>query len=240
MTYDLWLRPQRRSRGEPALSREQIVAAALTLLDEEGVEALSMRRLGAKLNAGATSLYWHVANKEELLALVVDQVFGEVEPPDPDDPAGWRTAAMLCGHSVRAMMLRHTWLGPLMSDSGYAYGGPTMMRLSEAMLALFENAGAAPRVAEGATQALFGYVMGIATAEAARLRMLGRAGQSEQEWMARAYVDVRKIAEPYPRLVDLYARHRDEDPRLTRDKSFQYGLDLVLDGVAARLPPAAP
>lgn len=240
MTYDVWLRPQRRSRGEPALSREQIVAAALSLLDEEGVEALSMRRLGAKLNAGATSLYWHVANKEQLLALVVDEVFGEVEVPDPDDSAGWRAAALLSGHSIRAVMLRHIWLGPLMSESGHAYGGPAMMRLSEALLALFENAGATPEVAEGATQTLCGYVMGVATAESARLRMLAGAGQGEGEWMAQAYVDVEKIAEPYPRLVELFERHRGEDPRLTRDRSFQYGLDLVLDGVAARLPPSSP
>jgi AcrR family transcriptional regulator len=240
VTFDVWLRPQRRSRGEPALSREQIVAAALSLLDSEGVEALSMRRLGAKLNAGATSLYWHVANKEQLLALVVDEVFGEIESPDPDDPVGWRTAAMLCGHSIRAVMLRHSWLGPLMSESGYAYGGPAMMRLSEALLATFEKGGATPEAAEGATQTLCGYVMGVATAESARLRMLTRAGEDEGEWMARAYVDVEEIAEPYPRIADLYARHRGEDPRMTRDRSFQYGLEMVLDGVATRLPTPAP
>ena len=67
-----WNRPQKR-RTQPALSREQIVAEAFALLDAEGIDALSMRKLGARLNAGATSLYTHVANKEELLALVVDR-----------------------------------------------------------------------------------------------------------------------------------------------------------------------
>ncbi|MBO0515534.1 TetR/AcrR family transcriptional regulator, partial [Streptomyces beijiangensis] len=77
----VWTRPQRRVREQPALSRDQIVTEALALLDDAGIEALSMRKLGTRLNAGATSLYTHVANKDELIELVVDLVYGEIEVP---------------------------------------------------------------------------------------------------------------------------------------------------------------
>ena len=74
----VWLRPTRERTGQPSLSREQIVRAAIELLDAEGAAGLSMRRLGTKLGSGATSLYWHVANKDELLELAVDEVLGEI------------------------------------------------------------------------------------------------------------------------------------------------------------------
>src|SRR5437868_5722680 len=86
-----WQRlPERNSRRrrEP-ISREAIVAAAITLLDREGLAALSMRRLAEELGAGAASLYWHVGSKDGLLDLVLDQLIGEGQVPDAD-PARWR------------------------------------------------------------------------------------------------------------------------------------------------------
>src|ERR1700748_3245060 len=77
-----------RKRREP-ISREAIVAAAIQLLDREGLTALSMRRLGEQLGAGAASLYWHVGSKDGLLDLVLDELIGEVEIPAPD-PARWQ------------------------------------------------------------------------------------------------------------------------------------------------------
>src|SRR5215470_4968794 len=77
-----------RKRREP-ISREAIVAAAIGLLDREGLSALSMRRLGEELGAGAASLYWHVGSKDGLLDLVLDELIGEDEIPDAD-PARWQ------------------------------------------------------------------------------------------------------------------------------------------------------
>ena len=79
---------QARRRREP-ISRDAIVAAAVRLLDREGLAALSMRRLADELGAGAASLYWHVGSKDGLLDLVLDEIIGEQQVPDPDPPR-WR------------------------------------------------------------------------------------------------------------------------------------------------------
>lgn len=232
---------QRRSRGEPALRREQIVSEAVRLLDGEGVEALSMRRLAGRLDAGAPSLYWHVSNKDELLKLAVDEVFGEITAPDPDDPVGWRSAALLCAHSVRAAMLRHPWLGAVLySDSGLVYLGPNVMRLTERLLELFVAAGFPIEEAQHAVQTLVAYVLGTATSEAAWLRTLQREGQTEEERMAALWPLAEEAARAHPAISDVYAVERGKDPRLSRDATFGYGLERVLDGLAARLSVVAP
>src|ERR687893_1971585 len=91
-TSSVWTRPRRARGGQPALSREQIVRAAIEILDAEGAAGLSMRRLGTRLGSGATSLYWHVAHKDELLELAVDEVLGEVYVPEAGDTP-WRVGA---------------------------------------------------------------------------------------------------------------------------------------------------
>src|SRR2546430_17418946 len=73
------------------LTREQIVSAAIDLLDAEGLEGLNMRALGQRLGSAATAVYWHVGSKDNLIALAADQVWSEIARPDPDT-AGWRGA----------------------------------------------------------------------------------------------------------------------------------------------------
>src|SRR5690242_3117266 len=97
LANSVWTRPPRSRGGQPTLSREQIVHAAVELLDEKGLDGLSMRRLGSRLAAGATSLYWYVATKDDLLELALDEVMGEIEIPDTD-AADWRTAASAVAH----------------------------------------------------------------------------------------------------------------------------------------------
>ena len=135
----VWTRP-RRGPEQPSLSREQIVAEAVLLLDLEGIEALSMRKLGTRLGAGATSLYRHVASKDELIELVVDEVYGELELPEAADPADWRTSVATGAHSLRAMALRHPWVATVLGHVGLVHLGPNVMRMSERMLGQFEAA----------------------------------------------------------------------------------------------------
>ena len=97
-----------RKRREP-ISRDAIVAAAIGLLDREGLAALSMRRLGEELGAGAASLYWHVGSKDGLLDLVLDELIGEVEVPDAD-PARWQEQLKETAKSQRRVSLRHPYL----------------------------------------------------------------------------------------------------------------------------------
>ena len=103
------------------LSREQIVQAAMETLDSEGVAGLSMRKLAAKLEIGATSLYWHVPTKDDLIDLLIDEIWGEIDVPEPE-LAGWRAGALLFGHSLRSAVLRHPWLPEVM------YTRPSMGR----------------------------------------------------------------------------------------------------------------
>ena len=76
MTDSIWARRRTAPPARETLSTAQIVRTAIHLLDTEGVAGLSMRKLGARLDAGATSLYWHVQTKDDLLELVIDAVFG--------------------------------------------------------------------------------------------------------------------------------------------------------------------
>lgn len=227
----VWTRPQRR-RDQPALSRAQIVAEALDLLDTDGLEALSMRKLGARLDAGATSLYRHVANKDELLELVVDEVYGQIEVPDArgDD---WRTAVTTCAESARTVLVRHPWIASVLGQAGLAYLGPNVMRLNERMLALFEAAGFALPEADRALSTVMAYVIGTATTEAAWLTALARSGRGEQEWVRQLRPALVEATKPYPRLHAL-ATAAEVPAEESRGDAFRYGLERVLDGLAGR------
>ncbi|MFE3455789.1 TetR/AcrR family transcriptional regulator [Nonomuraea sp. NPDC059194] len=232
----VWARP-RKQREQPTLSRDSIVTETIRLLDAEGVENLSMRRLGQRLNAGATSLYRHVANKDELIELVVDEVYGEVRVPDPDDPAGWRAAIAEGAHSLRAMILRHPWVAAVLGQVGLASLGPNLMRQSSRMLAHFSQAGFQGGEAGQAMDTLIAYVIGMTTSEAAYLSMIARSGKTEQEWIAGLRPLTEQAVRDEPMLTDLYAAMQEEDPAKTRDANFGYGLERVLDGLAVRLGP---
>ncbi|MEU2794211.1 TetR/AcrR family transcriptional regulator [Streptomyces sp. NPDC007100] len=231
----VWTRPRRQRRDQPALSREQIVSTALELLDAEGIEALSMRKLGTRLNAGATSMYSHVANKDELVELVVDEVYGEIAVPEPGAPADWRADVVACSHSMRSAFLRHPWVVSVLGESGVAHLGPNMLRMTDAVLALFENAGFSLQAADRAFNTLVSYIVGISTSEAAHLTALARSGQDEQEWVERLWPAAEQAVSAYPRLRELYAAQRGQSAGGARDDHFDGGLACVLDGIAARL-----
>ncbi|WP_267242085.1 TetR/AcrR family transcriptional regulator [Streptomyces sp. PR69] len=230
----VWTRP-RGGREQPALSREQIVTEAVRLLDTEGIDALSMRKLGNRLGAGATSLYRHVANKDELIELAVDEIYGEIDAPGATDPARWREEAAQCAHSLRGTMLRHPWIASVLGEMGMSYLGPNWMRLSEGLLGVFTSAGFPADEADPAMATLIAYVTGMATSEAAWLTVLARSGQDEQEWVERLWPAAEQAALAYPRLRESYAQQRGKDPRAARERDFQYGLERVLDGLETRL-----
>lgn len=229
----VWTRPRRERRAQPALSRDQIVAAALELLDGEGIDALSMRKIGGALNAGAASLYSHVAGKDELVELVVDEIYGEIEVPDAG-ASDWRAAATSCAESMRAVIRRHPWIVSLLGEAGLAYLGPNVMRLSEGLLTVFEAGGFSLQAADQAVNTFVAYVIGISTSEAAWLTTVARSGRSEAEWTERLWPAAEKAAEPYPRMSALYAGHRGTSAT-DRDDDFTTGLACVLDGIEARL-----
>ena len=91
------------------LTREQIVTAAIGLLDTDGLEGLNMRALGQRLGSAATAVYWHVGSKDNLIALAADQVWHEIALPGLA-AAGWRAAATARATELHGMLTRHPWL----------------------------------------------------------------------------------------------------------------------------------
>ncbi|MFF3008454.1 TetR/AcrR family transcriptional regulator [Kitasatospora sp. NPDC057940] len=229
----VWARRQREP-DQPALSRAAIVREAITMLDAEGIEALSMRKLATRLNAGATSLYRHVATKDELMELAVDEVFGEITLPPADSP-DWRAAATEAAGAFRATALRHPWLSAVLGQAGLAYLGPNLMSYGERLTAFFTSAGFPEPVR--AIDTVISYVVGMSTTEAAWLTTVARAGESEAAFIARLMPAAQEATAGFAHLADAYSTvSADPDPAATRDAKFAYGLDVVLDGLALRLP----
>ncbi len=229
----VWAREQRRA-DQPALSRDAIVREAIAMLDADGIEALSMRKLGARLNAGATSLYRHVATKDELMELAVDEVAAEIHVPPAGSP-DWRTAVTEAAGSFRTTALRHPWLTLVLGQAGLAYLGPNYMTFSERLAALFTAAGFAEP--SRAIDTVFSYVIGMSTTEAAWLTTVARSGESEPEFVARLLPTARQVSAGYDHLAAAEAENGDRpvDPARIRDDKFAYGLEVVLDGLALRL-----
>ncbi|GEB62223.1 TetR/AcrR family transcriptional regulator C-terminal domain-containing protein [Streptomyces gardneri] len=235
----VWTR-QQSAPDQPALSRTAIVREAVVMLDADGIEALSMRKLGARLNAGATSLYRHVATKDELMELAVDEVAAEITVPPADAArggAGWRAAATEAAASFRATALRHPWLSSVLGQAGLAYLGPNLMSYSERLAALFTAAGF-PEPSR-AIDTLLSYVIGMSTTEAAWLTTVARSGDTEGEFIARLMPAAQQAAAGHDHLAEAYADaavRAPVDPVALRDAKFAYGLDVVLDGLEMRLP----
>ncbi|MFD9863686.1 TetR/AcrR family transcriptional regulator [Streptomyces alboflavus] len=233
-TGSVWTRPQRSRREQPALSRDQIVAEAIALLDADGIEALSMRKLGTRLNAGATSLYTHVSNKDELIELVVDQVYGEIEVPKVASRAEWRAAALECGNNARSVILGHPWIASVLGEMGMSYLGPNMLRLTEDMLELFESGGFDLVQGGMALKTIWSYILGIAATEAAWMTSLARSGQSEDEWLTGMASIAEQAIAPYPRMRRLHAEQTAGAVDETRRSNFDVGLGFILDGLEAQ------
>uniref|UniRef100_A0AAU2V5U7 TetR/AcrR family transcriptional regulator n=1 Tax=Streptomyces sp. NBC_00003 TaxID=2903608 RepID=A0AAU2V5U7_9ACTN len=229
----VWTRPRRQR--EP-LTRERIVTEAVRLLDAEGIEALSMRSLGTRLNAGATSIYRHVANRDELIELVVDEVYGELRIPAPAEQSEWRAAAVDAANSLRAMALRHPWVASVLGQVGLSHLGPNVMQMSDHMLAIFETAGFPAHETDQVMSTIVAYVIGMATSEAAYLSMIARSGRTEREWVDSLRPAIEEATRDHPRLAQGHIAQQDKDPGKLRDQTFAYGLQCTLDGLAARLP----
>ena len=227
----VWTRPQRRQKEQ--LSRERIVAEAIALLDEEGIEALSMRSLGQRLGAGATSLYRHVANKDELIELVVDEVYGELEVPEVTLASAWRVAMHITAHSLRQTGLRHMWLMQVLGQVGLNYLGPNVVDVTTRGLAIMTAAGFDMAEATKAMSSVSAYVIGITSAEAGWLTALRRQGLDEQEWYKT--VGPQMVDSVDPSLAEVYRDQLQKDPKEARAENFVYGLDLMLDSLQYRL-----
>ena len=233
--------PPRRDRG---LSRDEIVRAAIAVAAAEGPDAISMRRIARELNAGAMSLYWYVASKEELLDLMMDQIEAEIEVPEPS--GDWRADLGAFAHRTRATLSRHMWAIEFIGSRPPS--GPNDVRNLERLLSLLDETGVDDyRVIMGVFMTVVTFVIGAVMREAQELRFQReqervQAGMTEAELQAeheRFYAWFKNSAR-YPHITRLMESGVDPDDPDTREERFQFGLDCVLDGIAGRLALAAP
>src|SRR4051812_30586275 len=162
--------PWWRRRAEPArdkrpLTRELIVDAALVLLERDGLQGLSMRRLAQELGSGAASLYWHVGDKEELLSLLLDRIVGEVEVPEPD-PENWQATVKELARSARRHLARRRDAAQL--SLGRVPAGPNSLPILERNLAVLAASNLPPRVIAYASDMFALYVGAFAYEESIR------------------------------------------------------------------------
>ena len=219
--------PEPSSTPRTPLNRERVVRAAVALADEAGLEALSMRKLGQRLGVEAMSLYNHVANKDDLLDGMIDVVFSEIDLPASD--AGWRTAMRQRAASVREALARHPWATGLMELR--TTPGPTSLRHHEAVLDCLREAGFSIENATHAYWLLDSYIYGFAIQEAS----LPFGTPEELAEMAEIVLP-RVPAETYPRLNEAAAAALASGDDYTHE--FEFGLDLILDGLERLLDSA--
>ncbi|MFE5098136.1 TetR/AcrR family transcriptional regulator [Streptomyces sp. NPDC056638] len=217
------------------LTTDQIVRTAIELLDTEGLEGLNMRALGRRLDSAATAVYWHVKNKDNLVLLATDRVWGELELPDLA-AVEWRSAATAMATELFAMFTRHPWL--VQAFTAHLLYGENKARHDDHSLAVYEAAGFRGAEADQAAAAVFTYVLGNAAGTAATAsltRKLNADHSTAEEEFHNAITKAQEIAARYPRL-----RARLETPAATDyaaapDQTFERGLQVLLDGLEKRL-----
>ncbi|WP_026187256.1 TetR/AcrR family transcriptional regulator [Ensifer sp. BR816] len=212
----LSLRSVQESRSEPPLSLERIVATAVELLDAQGVDGLTMRRLADRLGSGAMSLYWHVANKEEVYDLALDSVLEYRGPPQIAESRDWRGEVVHMLEDWRAIMLRHPWSALLLPRRAL---GPNILGRLELLSKTLAGAGVADADLNVAIWSLWNYVMGATVTRA--------SFDLSDDDRAAAQQRLTRLSEHYPTI---------ERSRLLLDNdwdgAFRKGLDFLLDGLA--------
>jgi AcrR family transcriptional regulator len=213
--------PAPSTAARAPLSRERVLAAAIALADAGGIEALTMRRLGQELGVEAMSLYKHVANKDALLDGMVDLVFAEIELPSAD--TDWRTAMRDRAVSTRAALTRHPWATPLMQSRKAP--GPATLRHHDTVIGTLRGAGFSVELTAHAFSVLDGYIYGFAMQQ----RSLPFDTLEEAQEVGRQMF-ARMPAGAYPHLTELTVQHILQ-PGYDYGDEFEYGLDLILDGL---------
>ena len=208
-------------RKRRTLDQAQVVRAALELLDEVGLDELTMRRLADRLGVQAASLYRHVRNKDELLALLGDEISGEI--PDPPTAGGWRHQLNSMAWSVRRGLLAHRDAARVQASSPPV--GPRRLRHIEAVLRILREAGLRDRDAARAAYHLNNFVTEFAADEARFAAFASAPGSSRRKVLAEARKQFAALPKAqYPTIVAL-ARDLTED---AQDELFQFGVDMWL------------
>jgi len=224
--------PPLRARG---LTRAEIVDAAIAVADAEGTEAVTMRRIARELGVGAMSLYWHVSSKDELQMLMLDAV----QPAAPELSGGWRADLAAFARITRQGMLRHPWAIDYLITGPPV--GPNETRNTDRLLAVLDGIGLDTKTAAWVGMTIATYVAGAVVREIQEIRWhqdyaltLAAMTAEEAEKLRLHWEKAHGDPAKYPHMARLMAEQIDPDSPETRDERFEFGLDCLLDGIAAR------
>jgi TetR/AcrR family transcriptional regulator, tetracycline repressor protein len=213
----------RRGPGHRAgLRPEVVIAAARSLCEREGLAAVTMRRLAGDLGVAPNALYSHFADKTALLDAVLDDVIGEIEPPDPQS-VGWAEGLVALMGQTRRLLLDHAELIPLFLSRPRR--GPNAIRLGEVTLQLLARGGIQGEPAVRALRALLVYSFGFAALQAP-----WRTEPQPDQRRARSQAALAAAPQEFPNVARLAAPLG----RQPTDEDFQAGLRWLLAGIAER------
>lgn len=224
-------RTRRAAPSRQPLTQELVVETAIAVLDAEGLEAVTMRRVAQELGTGPASLYAHVSDKQELRELMLDRVAAEIRLPAPPDPARWREQLKEIAMEVRRVYTSHRDIAKV--SMGLIPTGPHLLAVAEAQLALMIAGGVPPKIAGLAVDTLGMYI----DADAVEDTFYTAAVKGDEDpWEHfKKYLDqIRdyyKALPPdrYPNIVSLVDDLTDEGGA----ERFEFGLDVLLRGVAS-------
>ena len=210
------------TRERVSLSRDRVLAAAITVADAGGIGALTIRTLAQELGAKPMSVYHYVANKDEIVDGIVDLVYAEIDLPVPG--GDWRPEMRRRANSARRVLANHPWATPLLQSR--LNPGPATLRHHNAFIATLRAAGFSVELTAHAFALIDSYVFGFALSENA-LPIHGPDSVADTAASMMHFFD----AEAYPALLEFTTEHIMR-PDYDFGEEFDYGLDLILDGLA--------
>lgn len=215
------------SKQRVKLTRDRVIDAALRIMDEEGLDAVSMRRVGRELGVEAMSLYHHVRDKEDLLRGIRERVLCEFLDPGAD--GDWEVRARRAARSWREILRSHPNIMTLISGSKRFDMTPVSVRPTETALRLLREVGLPEDDAVKAFCALGGFIVGFVMFEIGVMRT---AGPADQQPTPEGLVPALS-AEEFPCFLSSlpYLMQGDIDQR------FEYGLDVLIAGILAKSTP---
>ena len=212
-------------RAREPLSRARFLEAAVRLMDREGVEAITMRRLGRELGVEAMSLYNHVEDKEDILAGIIETVLIEFRLP----PAGgdWLDRVRTMAVEFRRLLLAHPNVVQLIAEHHGPPRSPDGFQPVEVALSTLRAGGLSPQDTVHAYRALVGFVTGYVTLETGGLL----SQDPEKHRWPEEEAFLRTYAERLPTTLEMFPYLMECDT----NAEFEFGLDMLLDGLRARL-----
>ncbi|BAJ32962.1 MULTISPECIES: TetR/AcrR family transcriptional regulator C-terminal domain-containing protein [Kitasatospora] len=218
----------RRPAPEGVLTAERIVAAAIGVADGEGLEALSMRRVAAELDAATMSLYRHVPDKDGLVELMMDRVFADLAFSPAETRLDWRARLELAARRLWALFRAHPWLASAMSVTR-PQPLPNALPFGEWMLAAMAGAGLDLQSVLTAYLTLVNYVRGTALNLELEAAAEAATGQDAEAWMDQHEPRYAELVAAHP----TFRRLTEEGYDFDLDQLFEFGLQRLLDGLAA-------